>query len=97
MLVAIGLRQLDVHAGPHRQQARFLAVLRDVMPVQLRPLGQLADRVVVRDDVALEAPLASRSTSRSSQRLACEGTPSISLYEAITLIAPPSSIASWNE
>ncbi len=34
-----------------------------------------------------------RRTSLSSQRLACDGTPSISLYDGITLSAPPSTIA----
>ena len=82
---------------PARTASRHASLpsLRHVMAVQLRPLGQLADRVVIGHDEALEAPLP-RSTSRSSQRLACDGTPSISLYEAITLIAPPSAIASWN-
>ena len=41
-------------------------------------------------------PHSFRRTSSSSQRLACDGTPSISLYDGITLSAPPSTIARLN-
>jgi hypothetical protein len=89
---SIGLGQLDVDARPHGERCCLAACRRRRGDRKVRPLDQLADRVVVRNHKALEAPLL-RSTSRSSQRLACDGTPSISLYEAITLIAPASWIA----
>ena len=96
MLVAIRLGQLDVHAGAHGERRGLLAVVGEVMPVELGPFVRAREWRSSRRRRCRAKPHSLRSTSRSSQRLACDGTPSISLYEAITLIAPPSRIAAWN-
>ena len=57
MVVAIGLGQLDVHAGPHGQQRRLPAIPGHVMPVQLWSLSQFADGVVVGHHIPFESPL----------------------------------------
>ena len=64
MFVAIRLGQLDVHAGAHREQTRLLAVACHVVAVQFRPLGQLANGVVIGDDESVEAPLAAQHVAQ---------------------------------
>ena len=55
--VAIRIGQLDVDPGFHRKRARLLLVLGDKVPMRIRPVTKLPDRVVIRHNKPLEAPL----------------------------------------
>ncbi len=55
--IAVRVGQLDVHTGVDCKGAGFLLVPRDEVAVRVRPIAQLPDGVVVRDNEALEGHL----------------------------------------
>src|SRR6185369_15366619 len=93
MEVAVGLGQFDIHAGLDGKSARLLLVLCDKVAVRVGAIAQFPDGIVIGDGKSLEAH-SFLSTSRMSQMFAWEGTPSTSLYEGMTLMAPAFWIAS---
>ena len=50
--------------GAHGERARFLRVVRDEVAVRVGAIVQLADRVVVGDDEAVEAPFAAQHVAQ---------------------------------
>ncbi len=57
MPVAVGLRQLDVHARAYGERTRFAFVVRHEVAVRLWAIAELVDRVIVGDDKTGKAPL----------------------------------------
>ena len=66
------------------------------MAVSIGAVSEFPDGEIIGDEEALESELLAGDTSRRSHLLACDGTPSTSLYDGITLMAPPFCKASLN-
>ena len=62
--IAVRLREFDVHTGANGEHARLALVGGDMMAVRIRPVAQLSDRVVVRHDEAVEAPLVAENVAQ---------------------------------
>ena len=54
------LRCLDAHSGANREHAALALVVRDEVPVCVRTIAELPDRVVIGDREAVEPPLVAK-------------------------------------
>src|SRR5262249_53230919 len=63
MQITIWLRQFDIHASFDRQGAGLLFIGGDEMTVCVRPVAELPNCVVIRNNEALETPLLSEHVS----------------------------------